>query len=253
MAKGEDVTKVSFRFYGNLNDFLPHERRGVAFVHAFNGRVAVKDVIESLGVPHPEIDLLIAGTRSIEFSYHLQDGDRIAAYPLFRGLDVADISLVRPPALDDLRFVLDTHLGRLAAYLRLAGFDCLYANDSDDQRLAEISSTERRMLLTRDAGLLKRSIVTYGYWMRETNPRRQLAEISTRLDLASRAQPFRRCLRCNALIEPVPKAIVLDRLPPRTREHYDEFYRCAGCGRIYWKGAHYGEMIAVLQVVSSNE
>ncbi len=245
------MSEALFRFYGNLNDFLPRVRRGVAFAHSFGARAAVKDVIESFGVPHPEIDLLIAGNSSIDFAYHLQGGDRIAAYPLFRGLDIAAISRVRPPALGEVRFVLDTHLGRLAAYLRLAGFDCLYANDWDDEHLAQISASDRRILLTRDAGLLKRSIVVYGYWMRETNPRRQLAEISTRLDLVSRAHPFRRCLRCNALIEPVPKAIVLDRLPPRTRRHYDQFYRCAGCGRVYWKGAHYEEMRAVLKVVSS--
>jgi hypothetical protein len=245
------MSHAIFRFYGNLNDFLPPARRGVPFTHTFSARVAVKDLIESIGVPHTEIDLLIAGTVPIDFSYHVEDGDRIAAYPWFYGLDVTPVSLVRPPALEDLRFVLDTHLGRLAAYLRLAGFDCLYANDWTDGRLAHISSSERRMLLTRDAALLKRSIVIYGYWMRETNPRRQLAEISARLDLASRAQPFCRCLRCNALIEPVSKATVLDRLPPRTREHYHEFYRCSGCDRVYWKGAHYLEMRALLQVVSS--
>ena len=240
------MSEAVFRFYGELNDFLPPARRQVAFVHTFGAAVTVKDVIESLGVPHTEIDLLLEGTVPIDWAHRLDQGDRIAAYPWFRALDVASVSLVRPPALADLRFVLDTHLGRLAAYLRLAGFDCLYGNDWDDQRLAEISGSDRRMLLTRDAGVLKRRVVTYGYWLRETNPRRQLAEISSRLDLAARAQPFRRCLRCNTLVEPVAKASVLDRLPPRTRDHYDEFWRCAGCGRVYWKGSHYRWMLALL-------
>lgn len=248
-----NVGVAAFRFYGNLNDFLPPARRRVSFTHAFGGRVTVKDVIESFGVPHPEIDLLLDGTSPIDFLYRLRPGDRIAAYPLFCSLDIAAVSLVRPPRLAELRFVLDAHLGRLAAYLRLAGFDCLYRNDWDDERVAEISSGERRMLLTRDATLLKRSIVEYGYWVRETNPRRQLAEISSRLDLASRAQPFCRCLRCNARIEPVPKATIVGRLLPRTREHYHEFYRCLGCGRVYWKGAHYERLKQTLEEVASSE
>ena len=244
------MSEAIFRFYGSLNDFLPPARRQLPFEHAFDGRVSIKDAIESLGVPHPEIDLVIAGGTSVSFSYHLQPGDRVAVYPVFRQLDVAGISLVRPPALSDLRFVLDTHLGRLAAYLRLAGLDCVYSNHCRDEELADISSRETRVLLTRDAALLKRTIVEYGYWVRETNPRRQLAEIFGRFDLVSRAQPFRRCLRCNGLIESVPKAAVVDRLPPRTREQYHEFYRCPGCGRIYWKGSHYEWMRRLVEEIS---
>ncbi len=235
-----------FRFYGNLNDFLPAARRSVAFAHTFTGRVSVKDAIESFGVPHPEIDLLLANGVPIEFSHRLRPGDRIAAYPAFGHLDIGATSLVRPPPLDGLRFVLDTHLGRLAAYLRLVGFDTIYGHDWDDERLAETSSRERRMLLTRDAGLLKRSIIDYGYWVRQTQPRLQLAEISGRLDLSASARPFCRCLRCNTLVTRAAKSEVLDRLPPRTREHYDEFWICGGCGRVYWKGGHYRRMLDVL-------
>jgi uncharacterized protein with PIN domain len=166
----------------------------------------------------------------------------VAVYPQFRELAAGAVSLVRAPGLDQLNFVLDTHLGRLTAYLRLAGFDCLYSNVSEDEELATISSRQKRMLLTRDAALLKRAIVEYGYWVRSTDPRRQLVEVSRRFDLAPRAQPFRRCLCCNALIEEVAKAAIADRLPPRTRAHYHEFYRCPGCDRIYWKGAHWEGM-----------
>ena len=243
------MPEATFRFYGNLNDFLPPEKRAVSFIHTFTSRATVKDVIESIGVPHTEVDLLVAGSDSIAFNHHFQDGARIAVYPTFRSLDVEALSLVRPPTLGDVRFVLDTHLGRLAAYLRLAGFDSLYGSDWDDQRLADIASAEQRILLTRDSALLKRSIVSHGYWVRETSPRRQLAEIANRFDLADRLQPFRRCLRCNALIEPVAKTKVLDRLPPRTRECYDEFYECGGCHRVYWKGAHYEDMMAVVDQI----
>ncbi len=247
------MAEASFRFYGNLNDFLPAARRQQALVHLFDRPVSIKDAVESLGVPHPEIDLLAVCGVAVPFAYRLQPGDRVAVFPRFKQLDVGAVSLVRPPALGDIRFVLDAHLGRLAAYLRLAGLDSLYSNRCGDDRLAAISHDDRRVLLTRDVALLKRALVEYGYWVRETDPRRQMAEIVDRFDLAPHLQPFRRCLRCNTLIEPVPKSAVLDRLPPRTRQHYEEFYRCAGCGRVYWKGGHWERMRAMLETVASSE
>jgi uncharacterized protein with PIN domain len=264
------LSEATLRFYGALVDFLPREPRhqresenvnwarwpqergAVVAVYIFDRPVSVKDAIESIGVPHPEIDLVLANGVPVDFSYRLQAGDRIAVYPLFRSIDILPVSLVRPPQLDALRFVLDCHLGRLAAYLRLAGFDTDYrppAANEDDGTLAEISGREDRILLTRDVALLKRLMVRYGYWVRETNPRRQLAEVAARFDIGARARPFTRCLRCNTSIEPVRKETVLDLLPRRTRLHYDEFLRCSGCGRIYWKGAHYAHLRRVLEAL----
>ncbi len=237
---------IEFRFYGELNDFLPAARRHRAFDHSLAQRgselpvrVSIKDAIESLGVPHPEIDLLLVGGRPVDFSYQPLPGDRIAVYPRFRDLDVRGLSIVRPPALDAPRFVLDAHLGRLTAYLRLAGLDCHYSNSAGDEELAAISSTEKRVLLTRDVALLKRSVVEYGHWVRNTDPRRQFGEIADQFALRRHARPFSRCVHCNALLEPVSREAVYDRLPPRTREHYREFHRCPGCARVYWKGGHY--------------
>jgi hypothetical protein len=163
-----------FRFYGSLNDLLPPVRQGVTFTHSFAGRVSVKDMIESLGVPHPEIELILANGEAIDFAYLVQDGDRLSVYPFFKSLDLFPLLRVRPEPLDEPRFVLDTHLGRLAAYLRLLGFDTCYRNDYPDDELAHIASTEKRILLTRDRGLLKRSAVIHGYCVRNTSPRRQL-------------------------------------------------------------------------------
>ncbi len=243
------MADATLRFYGNLNDFLPRERRRVAFVHTFAPPVSVKDLVESLGVPHPEIELLLVNGCSVDFLHRVRSGDRVTVYPAFRSLDVSPVSLVRRSSLNDARFVLDTHLGRLAAYLRLAGFECVYGHGWDDEQLAQTSSREHRMLLTRDAALLKRSIVEYGCWVRAIDPHAQLAEISSRLDLSPRARPFSRCLRCNEPIEPVAKSAIIDRLPRRTRECYDEFWRCAGCGRVYWKGGHYGRLRALVEGV----
>ena len=128
----------------------------------------------------------------------------------------------------------------------MLGFDCLYLNCYADEQLASISRAEQRILLTRDVGLLKRAAVTHGYFVRETDPRRQLPEIVCRFDLARLAQPFSRCLRCNTLLREVEKAEVLAQLPPRTAEAHDEFRRCPTCSRVFWKGAHYRRMMGLV-------
>lgn len=243
------MASACFRFYAELNDFLAPERRAGAFRHEFIDRAAVKDMIESFGVPHTEVDLILANGEPVDFSYVVADGDRISVYPMFEALDISPAPRVRPQPLRDPRFVLDTHLGRLAGYLRMMGFDTLYRNDYRDEELARISREERRILLTRDRGLLKRSAVTHGYCMRETDVRRQLAEVMRRFDLAGAARPFRLCLRCNTVLEPAARERVADRLPPRAAELYDEFLLCPACGRVYWKGGHYRRMRRFIETI----
>ena len=258
------MSEARFRFYAELNDFLPAAKRQVEFAHRFQGRPAVKDLIEAIGAPHTEVDLILANGRSVDFTYAVRDGDRISVYPVFETLDIGPVVRVRPEPLREPRFACDTHLGRLAAYLRMLGFDTWYRNDSPDAELARLAGggaprppmggqqsggdhtgsplRERRILLTRDRGLLKRSEVTHGYWVRETNPRLQLREVVRRFELAGAATPFRRCLRCNGLLEAATKDAVFDRLPPRTRDTFDEFRVCTACGQVYWPGSHYERM-----------
>jgi uncharacterized protein with PIN domain len=236
------MNRALFRFYAELNDFLPPERRGVSFTHFFRGSPAVKDVIEALGVPHAEVDLVLADGESVDFSWALRDGARVSVYPVFESIDIAPLARVRPRPLRETRFVLDGHLGRLAAYLRMVGFDTRWRNECGDEELARISVDEHRILLTRDRGLLKRRAVTHGYWMREVDPKRQLAEVLRRFDLTRSLAPFRRCLRCNELLERVEKDLVAERLPPRVRERHEELVRCPSCQRIYWKGSHHERM-----------
>lgn len=236
------MLRVTLRFYGELNDFLLPDRRQRLVELSLGRRASVKDLIESLGVPHPEVDLVLADGEPIGFGHLARDGERIAVYPAFRSLDVAEVSLVRPPPLPEARFLLDGHLGKLAVGLRMLGFDAAYSAEADDADLARASAEQGRILLTRDRGLLKRGIVAHGYLVRGDDPEHQLTEVLARLDLADKARPFRRCLRCNGTLEPVEKAAVLDRLEPKTRRYYHEFRICRGCGRIYWKGSHHGRM-----------
>lgn len=243
------MKQVWCRFYAELGDFLPPEKRQVAFVHEFEGRVSVKHLIEALGVPHPEVDLVLVNGQSVDFSYLVQDGDHISVYPVFESIDISPLVRVRPHPLRESRFVLDTHLGRLAAYLRMLGFDTVYGNDYADEKLARIAADEGRILLTRDRGLLKRSVVTHGYCVRETAPRRRLVEVLRRFDLFDAIRPFSRCIRCNGPLEAVDAEAIADRLPPRTRKYYDAFRICRACDQIYWKGSHYERMQALITSV----
>ena len=243
---------VHLRFYAELQDCLLAARNGHGpggLDHAFSGQVSVKDMVESLGVPHTELDLILANGDSVDFSYRVQDGDRISFYPRFESIDVGPVLRVRPRPLPELRFVLDVHLGKLASFLRLLGFDSLYRRGFEDASLARLSNAEHRILLTRDRGLLKRSEVAYGYWIRETSPRLQLIEVVRRFGLWERLDPFGRCLRCNGAIESIAGDEVASRLLPRTREHYREFRWCPKCGRVYWKGSHHDRMQGFLEEV----
>lgn len=240
-----------FRFYGSLNDFLLSQRRQVEFEYTIKDRASIKDTIEALGVPHPEVDLILVYGKSVSFDYLVQTGDRISVYPQFASLEIAAISQVRPPPLGQIRFVVDVHLGKLAIYLRLLGFDVLYRNNYDDDELAQTSSQQRRVLLTQDRGLLKRSIVIYGYLLRSDNPEAQVSEVLERFSLAQAIAPFQRCSHCNGELAIVEKSAITDKIPYYTRLYYDEFSQCQSCHRIYWKGAHYKRIKALIDRVKS--
>lgn len=238
---------ATFRFYSELNDFLPREQRFHDFSYRFDNRPAIKDAIEAIGAPHTEVELILVNGVSQDFSYHLANGDRVSVYPMFESIDISALLRVRPQPLREVRFVLDAHLGRLAVYLRMLGFDALYRSDFADDELARISRLEGRILLTRDRGLLKRGEVTHGCFIRSTDYRFQVLEVVRRFDLSGALHPFSRCLRCNRPLEPVSKEALLDRLPQETRRHYQDFWRCTGCGQVYWEGSHYRRMSAFIQ------
>lgn len=242
--------QATFRFYAELNDFLPRQQ-GSDLVYDVGRRPSVKDAIEALGVPHTEVDLILVNGVSVDFGYRVQDGDWVSVYPIFEAIDIAPVVRLRSQPLREPRFVLDVHLGKLATYLRILGFDSLYRNDAPDGDLARASSQESRILLTRDRGLLMRGEVSHGYYVRAVEPLAQTVEVMRRFDLFDRAQPFRRCARCNGLVHPVSKAEVLDQLLPKTRLYYDEFHRCEMCGRVYWRGSHYERMTRIVDAVLS--
>ena len=234
--------QATFRFYEELNDFLPHAKVKVAFAYPFNGSPSVKDAVEALGVPHVEVDLILANGLSVDFAYRLQDDDYVSVYPTFETLDISGITRLREKPLRHPRFILDVHLGKLARYLRMLGFDTIYRNDYSDAEIIHLALAEHRIILTRDVGLLMVKTVTHGYWVRRQKPREQVKEVMGRFDLYSQIDPFSRCISCNGMLMEVPKESILDRLEPLTKKCFSQFYQCRDCGRIFWEGSHYERM-----------
>lgn len=234
------MSKAQFRFAGRLNDFLPRDQREQILLVEFRERQSVKHLAESLGVPHPEIGRVELNGGEGTLDTIVQDSDRVEVHPIPDGCPV------------EPRFVLDGHLGRLAAYLRMLGFDCLYRNDYDDDELAEVAQREGRILLSRDRRLLMRKAVVHGYCLRSLDPSKQFAETLRRFRLAERITPFHRCLRCNHPLESVAKEAVLDRLEPLTQLYFDEFQICPACQQIYWKGSHYDKMKELVEQIAGN-
>jgi uncharacterized protein len=195
------------------------------------------------------VDFILVNGEPVDFSYHVQDGDRVSVFPRFRSIDISSLAHLLPALPGERRFVADGHLGRLAAYLRMLGFDTLYRSDYRDEEIARLSSTEDRILLTRDRGLLKRNEVRRGYYVRAMEPAQQLAEVLREFALSSAIAPFRRCMHCNALLRARAKECVQQRLLPQTAKYFEEFYACPNCERVYWKGSHYRRMRRLIESV----
>ena len=233
---------AEFRFYSELNDFLPPQKRTTKFDYSFSGTPSIKDAIEAIGVPHTEIDLIIVNGTSVDFECQLKNGDDVAVYPVFESFDISPAIRLRQAPLRDPKFICDVHLGALARLLRLAGFDTLYRNDYADEQIVDIAMKEKRCILTRDRGILKRKAVTHGYCLRSVHPEEQAREVLARFDLYSSMKPFALCIECGGAVSRVDKASVAAALPEKTRECYDEFYKCGLCGKVYWQGSHFSNL-----------
>ena len=241
--------KALFRFYSELNEFIPSHYKNLQIQYDFEGKPSIKDSIEAIGVPHTEVDLIIVNGNSVGFDYHLKNGDEASVYPVFSDVDISTKATLRENP--EPVFIVDVNLGKLAKNLRMCGFDAIYSNKYSDHDVAQLADRDNRIVLTRDRRLLKQRIITHGYWLRSTDPDQQIYEVFKRFDLFSIVKPFNRCLECNGLIKPVEKDEILDQLEPKTIQYFDEFYQCQDCKRIYWKGSHYEHMSKVLDKIQS--
>lgn len=233
---------VFFRFYEELNDFLPSAKKKTTFEYPFSGNQSVKDAIEASGIPHVEVDMILVNGEPADFTYRLKNEDRISVYPVFETLDISKVSPLRRKPLRDPKFILDVHLGRLARYMRLCGLNTLYYKHLTDPEIINLSLKEHRIIITRDRNLLKNKAVTHGYWIRSPRPELQFREVLNRFSLKENLDPFTRCMECNNLLSEIPKEKIIERLQPATRKEFDKFRICTSCDRIYWEGSHFKKM-----------
>lgn len=227
-------------FFGSLNDFLIKKYRNQTFDYPFSGTPTIKHLIEALHVPHPEVGVVYANQQSTTLNDLVGDGDNLEVHPI----EYPANFFTQAPG-----FVLDSHLGKLALYLRMMGFDTNYRNDFQDKELARLAILEQRILLTRDRQLLMLKSVQQGYWVRSLDPEKQIVEIIDHFKVSHFIQQFSRCLRCNEVLVPVDKNAIRDRLEPKTKLYFNEFKYCTGCNQIYWKGSHYEHMLQFLKRV----
>ena len=236
------MSRTWFRFYEELNDFLPSAKRKKLIPFEFTGNPSVKDAIEAQGIPHVEVDLILVNSTSEDFAYKIHDGDTVSVYPVFESIDISSVTCLRKKPLRNLKFITDVHLGKLTKYLRLCGFDTYYRPDCSDKEIITIALTDKRVILTRDKELLKNRQITHGYWIRSQSPDKQLRELMIRYDLKNLVSLFSRCLECNGVLKLISKEEITERLLPKTRQYYQNFKMCPDCNRIYWDGSHYKRM-----------
>lgn len=231
-------SRATIRFYAELNDFLLPEKRRRDIEISFFVSPSIKDAIESLGIPHVEVDLILINGCSVGFDHRLGANERISVYPMFESLDIASLTRLQNWPLRQPSFVADVHLRKLVKLLRLLGLDVLHSNSYTDSELVRISKSEDRILLTRDRMLLKHGDLTHGYWVRSVHSQEQAAEILRRFDLSRQVSRLTRCPLCNGLLKRIAKADALDRIPPRTAIWLDDYFECTACEKLYWHGTH---------------
>jgi uncharacterized protein len=231
------MAQIQLHFFHELNDFIAPVRRDAEITYVLERKASVKDVIESFNVPHTEVDVILVNGVSVDFSYIVQACDSIDVHPCGEHLDVAPMCRLRPQPPQPV-FIADANLGRLARYIRLLGFDCLYCNDYADDVVATIASEQQRIVLTRDRMLLQRKIITYGYFVRADIPKIQIREVLKKFDLHHLIMPMTRCTRCNGKLVETHKQEIAHRLKPLTKKYFDKFLVCSDCEQIYWQGSH---------------
>jgi len=231
---------IRLNFFGDLSFFLGSKFRSQPVERRLSERTSIKDVIESCGVPHPEVDAILVNGQAVGFDHTLVSDAEVKVFP------VVNLHTFRTEKhlqeTEIIRFVADGHLGKLTRNLRLLGFDVAYSARADDRELLDIMARENRALLTRDRRLLMHSIVQSGYCPRSQTADEQTVEVLRRFNLVKLIAPFTRCLRCNAQLQDAAKAQVIQDLEPLTKIYYDQFRRCHGCGQIYWAGSHFQKL-----------
>lgn len=235
------------RFYEELNDFLPHRYKKRDIQAVWEGKRSLKDLIESYGVPHSEVDLVLVNGEPGLLETLVSDDAEISVYPMFETFDIS--GLIGREGLRNPRFIVDENVTRLCRYMRMLGFDSVL--QAGDHQIVADALSEKRIILTRDQRLLMHRDVTHGLYLRATKVEEQAREVVRRLQLQSLVRPLSRCLECNHLLEKT--STPPDRVPSGVREWANEYRTCPNCERVYWKGSHYERMVRSIAYISQSD
>ena len=247
------MLRITIRFYEELNDFIRADLRKRPIEKTLAQTTTVKDLIESFGIPHTEVDLIVVNGESSGFGRRVADGDKISVYPVFESFDISGLTRLQQRPLRNLRFAADCHLGKLAEKMRLLGFDVEYHNHITDEELFNAVVDHKKVLLTRDRRLLMRKEIDRGYLLRSQLPGEQLEEVIGRFDLREQLQPFTRCAKCNGILERVEKEAVFHLLEPKTKLYYKDFFQCQSCRQVYWQGSHLEKIQALIDKIKAGQ
>jgi uncharacterized protein len=252
MNENHYIKCLQIRFYAELNDFLPRKKAHKTIDYVFKGSINVRDAVESLGVPHSSVDLVLVNSIPVPFTHRLKEGDYVSVYPVFETFDISEVNGKQKSPIRVTRFVVDAHLGKLTRHLRLLGFNSVYYSGIADDEIIRIAAHENRIILTRDRSLLKSSQVTHGYYIRATETHDQLREVIDKFDLTSQFKPFTLCLDCNHELVSIPVEEIKGEINEDTHHIFRNFFRCRGCKKIFWEGSHYESMTRFIRKISGD-
>jgi uncharacterized protein len=243
------MINVTFKFQGNLKDHLPLTKRVGSYSTVVTPRSSVKDAIQSQHVPRVEIDYLKVNGKVAPFTILLHENDEIEVWPK-NNFENGDRLI--PPYSNPISFLLDVHLGRLAGYMRLCGFDTAYFNiDISDTELVKQATLENRILLSCDRFLMMRNNLKWGYVVRSRDPKKQLIEVLKYFDLKDKSEPFIRCMSCNGELIKAKIGTIENKAPPRVLKRFEDhahlYTECDSCGKLFWPGDHYTKMVVLLE------
>jgi len=248
-TKIPEIKEVIFSFHGDFRRFLSNDRQKKGFTYSLKGRPTIKDTIEALGVPHTEVDAILVNDEPVDFHYQSRDKDRVSVYFDAAQARRPNIIKLKPKIPSKPKFICDVHLGKLCRYLRLCGFDTLYDKCTSDQQMIRVGAQEKRILLTRDIGLLKNKRIYFGYFVRHIDPQKRIKEVVRQFRLRDKISPFKICTKCNGRLKRAAKKGILDQLPPKVKKYYQVFHRCSKCAKVYWKGSHYERLQEVINQI----
>ena len=244
---------IFLRFYEELNNYLPVRRRKVWFEYRFSDKPTIKDIVELIGVPYSEIDLILVNGKSVNFSFKVKNNDKVSVYPVFEAFDISTVSRLRTKPLREPNFIVEANLGKLAKYLRLFGFDVYYQNtNGNNSSVDSLTKKNTPIVLTRGKNIFKKKLITHGYQVKSNDPKKQIEEVINKFDLFSRIKPLIFCLQCNEKIVPIEKNKIINKLPSKIPQYFNEFFICPTCKKIYWRGIHYQTMLAFVRQIKKN-